>query len=150
LLRAACACGLLCQQLSAPEGSFQQPELSVLNVPLRHTMRQRHNKNMQAPGAKYSAKGKGPCSAIVATHSKHQASDSSAYLHCSGPAKLSRSPTAAAEALSFSRYRAVRNVTCTLQGNEQSPFCTLLCSCCALRQKEHTRDLWLVLQWQMI
>ena len=88
-------------------------------------MRQRHNKNMQAPGAKYSAKGKGPCSAIVATHSKHQASDSSAYLHCSGPAKLSRSPTAAAEALSFSRYGAVRNVTCSLQSKEQSPFCTL-------------------------
>jgi len=124
-LRAACACGLLCQQLSAPEGSFQQPDQSVLNVPLRHKMWQRHNKNTQAPATKCNAKGKGPCSATVATHSKDQANDSSAYLHCSGPAKLSRSPTAAAEALSFSRYRAVKNVTCTLQSNDQSTFCTL-------------------------
>ena len=80
---------------------------------------------MQALATKCSAKGKGPCSAIFATHSKHFASDSSAYLHCLGPEKLSKSLTAAAEALSFSRYRAVRNVTCTLQSNEQSPFCTL-------------------------
>jgi len=76
-------------------------------------------------GNKVQRKRQRPLLSYCCNSQKHQASDNSADLHCSGPAKLSRSPTAAAEALSFSRYRAVRNGTCNLQSDEQSPFCTL-------------------------
>lgn len=75
--------------------------------------------------SKVQRKRQRPLLSYCCNSQKHQASDNSADLHCSGPAKLSRSPTAAAEALSFSRYRAVRNGTCNLQSDEQSPFCTL-------------------------
>ena len=104
--------GCLCVRPALPAAFCSRRKLSAARPICPECSSTAHN--VTAPQQEHASttnkvqrKRQGPLLGYCCNSQQAQTSDSSAYLHCSGPAKLSRSPTAAAEALSFNRYRAV-------------------------------------------